>query len=347
MEPSERRHLLPFALLAAVFGVAELITESIPPYLYSSLSIASKGATFFVLYDILNDLLRFALVPFALFFAFYVLASKRDIDLRRLYLAIGVSIFLGTMVVFLPAGVARVVTAPPPPGFTLGQVVFQSIGASFGSSLNHAFIGFSGLFFWQMIHKPPSISGYTETSGKLHGLEDLSIVGVLLTAVYFWEYLARAYQAMYPLGASNQIATIFASMLGAGSSNFYAIAVWQQALLLLVLPFLVYFLIARHQRLNPFVQGSKIIVIVFVWGLFLRTVPPFFYVYFARFFDPNAFPSVSLASTFANELAPTNLIGILGASLSFLFLGLTAVVFAFLENQENAQSLAPAQENEL
>ena len=337
VEVRQRSLLLPFVLLGAAFGVAEFLVELLPQYLFTSLGIDTQAPAVMSFYDLLDAAVRVALVPLALFLAFYLLASRKDINLGGSYFPILLSIFVGTMIVFLPVGVGRVLSSPPPPGFTGAEAVVQSIGASVGSSLNHAFIGFCAVFLWQMVNKPPRISSYVESTEKLHGLEDLSIVGVVMVVVYLWEYLARAYDAIHPVGGANELAGLFASVLGAGSPSFHAVAIWQQILLLLILPFALYFLIARYQKLNPFVQGRKILAIVFVWGLFLRTVPPFFYFYFTRLFDPNAFPSVTLASTFADEFVPTNLIGILSASFTFLFLGITAVVFAFFSNQKKTK----------
>lgn len=334
MELRQSRLMPRFVLLAAVFGAAELALEWIPQYLFTNLSINSQGPAVIALYDFLDASLRVALVPFALFVAFYFLASRDQVDLRRSFFSVALSIFVGTVIVFLPVGVGRMLSGPPPPGFTDAEAVIQSIGSSLGSSLNHAFIGFSAVFLWQFIHRPPGTQSYLESKGKLHGLEDLSIVGVVLIGIYVWEYLARAYDALYPLGAANQVATFFASLLDAGSHDFYTVAIWQQVLLLLVLPFILFFVIARQQRLNPYVQGRRIAVIFFVWGLFLRTVPPYFYVYFARLFDPNAFPSATLGSTFADELVLTNLMGIVASTFTFLFLGITAVVLAFYSQKE-------------
>src|SRR5271155_4756006 len=100
-EPRQGRILLPFLLVAAAFGVAEYVIESIPGFLSSRLDIASRGASAVSLYGSLDAVLRVSLVPVALFLAFYLLAPRADVDLRRSYVAIALSIFVGTVVVFI------------------------------------------------------------------------------------------------------------------------------------------------------------------------------------------------------------------------------------------------------
>lgn len=340
-EPLRRRGLmLPFFLVGAAFGAAEIVVESVLDSLFTTLNIHSQGQAVVSLYNTIDATIGVALVPFALFLAFYLLASRRETDLRRSYLSIVVSIFVGTVVVFLPVEAARAFSGTPSPGFTVVGAAIGSVGGSINSSLNHAFVGFSAVFLWHSMHKTTS-TGHSESPVKPHGLEDLSIVGVVMAAVYVWEYLARAYYTMYPLGVSNQLATVLASLLGAASPDYYAIAIWQQLLLLTALPFAFYFLIARQQELNPFAQGRKIAIILFIWGLFLRSIQPFFYIYFARLFDPNAFPSATLGSAFAEEFVPVNFLGIVASSSVFLFLGITALAFAFFSLGEGRSSPAP------
>jgi len=337
-ERPSRRLMLPFVLVAAAFGAAEYVVESIPGFLFVRLNVDSQSPSVLALYNTVDAGVRVTLVPFALFLAFYLLAARSDIDLRRSYFAIALSVFVGTVVVFLPIDLGQAATTTPLPGFTPLEAAVESIGGAFGSSLSHAFIGFSAVFLWQFVNRPPGSSLSSETAESLHGTEDVSIVGVVMVAVYVWEYLAQAYQAVYPLGANNQLATIFASALGAGSPLFYTFAIWQQAVLLMVFPFALFFFISRRQGLNPFVQARKIAVVVFLWGLFLRTFTSFFYVYIARLFDPNAFQGATLASTLAGELVPMSLLGIVASTFDFLFLGMTAVAFGFYSRMETDEA---------
>src|ERR1700731_816503 len=85
--------MLSFVLLAAVLAAAEFAVGLVPQYLFVSLGIDSRGPPYTSPYDLLDAVLRFTLVPLALFLAFYLLASRRDIDLRRSYLSIALSIF--------------------------------------------------------------------------------------------------------------------------------------------------------------------------------------------------------------------------------------------------------------
>ena len=342
-EPPVRGLMLPFVLLAAVFGAVEYVIESIPGFLFVRLQIDSQSPSVLALYNNIDAAVRVTLVPFVLFLAFYLLARRSGIDLRRSYLAVALSIFVGTALVFLPIDIGQSAVSTPLPGFTPLEAAVESVGGAFGSSLNHAFIGFSAVFLWGFINRPPG-SRDLEPTEVLHGTEDVSIVGVVMVAVYVWEYLAQAYQAMYPLSSSNELATIFASVLGGGSPLFYTFAIWQQAVLLMMLPFALFFLIARRQGLNPYVQGRKIAVVILLWGLFLRAFTSFFYVYIARVFDPSAFPGATLASTLAGEFAPMDLLGIVASTLNFLFLGITAVVFAYYSRggSETAPSQVPA-----
>lgn len=334
--------LVPFVLLAATFGAVEYLIESIPGFLFVRLQIDSQSPSVLALYNTVDAAVRVTLVPFTLFLAFYVLARRSGVDLRGSYFAVALSIFVGTVLVFLPIDIGQAAVSTPLPGFTRLEAAVESAGGAFGSSLNHAFIGFSAVFLWRFISRPPGSRDFDPGHG-LHGTEDVSIVGVVMVAVYVWEYLAQAYQAMYPLSSSNELATVFSSVLGGGSPYFYTFAIWQQAVLLMVLPFALFFLIARRQGLNPFVQGRKIAAAVLLWGLFLRTFTSFFYVYIARIFDPSAFPGATLASTLAGELTPMSLLGILASTLNFLFLGVTAVAFAYYSRDHGGPALASVQ----
>ena len=342
-EGPSRRLILSFVVFAAVFAAAEYVVERIPGFLFVRLNVDSQSPSVLSLYYTVSSGLRVAMVPFALFFAFYLLASRSDLDLRRSYFAVAVSILVGTLLVFLPVELVESVTSKPLPGFSPSGAALESIGGAFGSSLSHSFIGFSAAFLWQYLAWRGSTPRPQATARRLHGTEDVSIVGVVMVAVYVWEYLAQAYQAMYPLGANDELAAFFASLLGGGSPFFYPFAIWQQALLLTVLPFVLFFLIARKERLDPFVQGRRIALVVFLWGLFLRTFTSFFYVYIARIFDRNAFPGATLASTMAGELVPMNLFGVIASTFDFLFLGITAVAFAFYMRRDSGEALPPPQ----
>jgi len=336
-ERPSRRLMLPFVFVAAAFAAVEYVVEQIPGFLFVRMNLDSQSQSVIALYNTVDSGVRVALVPFALFLAFYLLAARSDPDLRKSYFAIAFSIFIGTLLVFLPVEVVQAATSKPLPGFTPSEAVLESIGGALGSSLSHWFIGFSAVFLWQFVKRPTDSSLHSEPAQRLHGTEDVSIVGVVMVAVYVWEYLAEAYQAMYPIAASNQVATVFASLLGAGSPLFYTFAIWQQAVLLMVLPFALFFFISRREMLDPFVQGHKVAVVILLWGLFLRTFTSYFYVYFARIFDPNAFPGATLASTLAGEFMPMNLLGVIASTLDFLFLGITAVAFGFYSRTDSKE----------
>ena len=166
-------------------------------------------------------------------------------------------------------------------------------------------------------------------------------VGVVILVVYVWQYLAQAYQATYLLGVRSEPAVLLASLLGGGSSLYYTVAVWQQTLLLMVFPFVLYFLVARREALNPFVQGRKIALSILLWAVFFRVFTSYFYIYFARMFDPQAFPGQTIVSTISSEFVPMNLIPIVASTAAFVFLGMTAVVFGFF-SREAATSTEPA-----
>jgi hypothetical protein len=341
-EPRARRVILPFLLVAAAFGVVEYVVESIPGFLSNSLDVNSRGASAVSLYHTLDAIVKVSLVPVALFLAFYFLAARGDLDLRRSYFAVALSIFAGTLLVFVPIDVGQIATGTPLPGFTSAEAVVVSISDAISSSLNHAFIGFSAVFLWQLVAKPPSSASYLGRKEGLHGTEDISIVGVVILVVYIWEYLAQAYQATYLLGVRNEPAAVIASLLGAGSPIYYTVAVLQQTLLLMVFPFVLYFLVARNEGLNPFVQGRKIALSILLWAVFLRVFTSYFYVYFARLFDPAAFAGQTIVSTISSEFVPMNLIPIAASTLAFLFLGMTAVVFGFYSRESAKEAVTPA-----
>ncbi len=320
-----RTIILPYAIVAAAFGAVEYVLDLVPG---SVLGVQSPY------YDVVDAAARAVLVPFALLATFYVLARRTQPDPRLSHIAIAASIFLGTLLVFVPVDLGRQITGTPLPGFTIGQTEIISIGDAVSSSINHVFIGFFAVFLWELLERPPSIS----SAGALHGTEDVSLVGVVMVGVYAWEYLAQAYQSTYQLGVGNVLASSLASVLGAGSPAYYVVAIWQQIVLLMLLPFALFFLLAYKERLNPFVQSRKIMATILLWSLFLRAFTSYFYVYFVQLLKPGALAGQSFAATLASELNGPSLIGILVSTLGFLFLGFTAIVFGYYARERSGKA---------
>lgn len=325
--------LLPYVVVAGVFGAVEYVLEMVPSFIYSMVAFPFLGVA--------NAAVRAILVPGALLLVFYLLAERTDADLWTSRVPLWLAVFVGTLIVFIPIDVGQAAFSATLPGFTTSQALVIYFGDAISSSLNHSFIGISGVLLWQVLARPKTAEAYSKPRGSLHGTEDVSVVGVALVGIYSWQYLAQAYQATYLVsGTKNVVAVFFASLLGGGSSEYFTLAGYQQIILLMLVPFLLFFLLARGEGLNPYVQGRKIAAVIFAWALFIRFFAPYFYVYFEQLFDPAALAGQTIVSTVASELAPANLIGIVASSCTFTLLGMAATVFGFFARNDR---LAKAQ----
>jgi hypothetical protein len=332
--PSRGRFFLSYAAVAAAFGVAEYVLEMVPRAIYNSFHYPT-----WVL-GLANATVRSLLVPFALFLVFYLLAERRRVSLAASRFGVGLSIFLGTLLIFIPVDMGQVVSGTTLPGFTVFEAAVIAVGQAVSASLNHFFIGLSGVLLWQVTSRQPDIEGYLVRK-RLHGTEDVSIPGVIMVIVFAWQYLAEAYQATYQAHPSHQgLVAAIALLLGGGTSVYYSIETLQQIILLQALPFFLYFFVARLEGLNPFVQWQKIAVVVFLWALFLHIFGPYFYVYAAQALDPAAFPGQTLATSVVGEFTAATMIGNVATSATFATLGLTACLFGFF-SAEKAARLSP------
>jgi len=326
--PSRGHLLLAYFAVAAAFGAAEYLLEMVPRQVYNAVAYPT-----WVL-GVANATVRSLLVPFGLLLAFYLLAERRKVSLKGSRLALALSIFLGTLVVFVPVDASQVASGTTLPGFTALEAVAIAIGQAFSASLNHALIGVCGVLLWQVNARQPDVEGYLGRK-QAHGTEDVSIPGVIMVVVFAWQYLAEAYQATYEaLPKHSSAVALVAVLLGGGTSYYYSLETFQQILLLQAFPFVLYFFVARIEGLNPFIQWRKIAAVVFLWALFLHIFAPYFYVYFAQALDPAAFPGQTLATSLANEFTAGTIIGNLATSVTFAALGLTACLFGFLSREE-------------